>query len=385
MKPSGIGGQAVIEGVMMRNKDHYAVSVRKANNEIVTEVFDCKENNKSKILKWPIIRGVVNFVSSMKIGMASLNFSASFFEEGEEEPGKTENFLNKVTKGHANEVLTVCTTVLAIILALGIFVALPFFISGLLSKVVTAHWVRALIEGVIRVAIFILYIVAISLLQDIKRVFMYHGAEHKCINCVENGLPLTVENAKAQSRQHRRCGTSFLLIVVVLSVLFFMFINVDNVWLKLLLRILLIPVIAGVSYEFLKFSGKTENAFVLFITKPGLWLQGLTTREPDDEMIEVAIASVEAVFDWKSFVEADDVSENKVVNKAANKATNKAANKSANKATNKASESTCEENEAESKTESDKAALRKVEKKNFDIDENDDILKNLDRLFDEKK
>ena len=226
--------------------------------------------------------------------MKTLNYSASFFEEEEAETEK---------KSEAKESLLMgLVMVVAILLAVGIFVVGPFLISEALERPIPSPQLRGLIEGVIRVVLFVVYVKLISQMQDIKRVFMYHGAEHKSINCVENGQELTVENVRKQTTVHKRCGTSFLLIVMFVSILFFMFIVVGNMWLRMALRILLIPVIAGLSYEFIRYAGGHDNAVVNVLSKPGLMLQGLTTAEPEDDMIEVAIASVEAVFDWETFI-----------------------------------------------------------------------------------
>ncbi|MCR4694816.1 MAG: DUF1385 domain-containing protein, partial [Pseudobutyrivibrio sp.] len=195
------------------------------------------------------------------------------------------------------------TMVVSFALALGIFFALPYFISLLLVKFISSPALLAFIEGLIRIGIFIGYVAAISHMEDIKRTFMYHGAEHKCINCIESGLPLNVENVRKSTRFHKRCGTSFIFIVFIISVFIFMFINFDNTWLKLLARLLLIPVIAGVSYEFIRLAGRNDRGLINVLSAPGIWLQHLTVKEPDDDMIEVGIASVEAVFDWKSFLE----------------------------------------------------------------------------------
>lgn len=297
MKYSGIGGQAVMEGVMMKNQEKYAVAVRKPDQEIVIEVSEYQGliSNK-KIKNIPIIRGVFNFIESLVLGMKTLTFSAAFFEEDEAKVKK------QVSK--KKEDMTMYGTVaLSIVLAVAIFMILPYYISLFFRNVIESQMVVALLEGLIRLIIFIAYVMGISLMPDIKRVYMYHGAEHKCINCIEHGMELTVENVKKSSRQHKRCGTSFLLIVMLVSIVFFMFIRVDNGVLRLLLRLLLIPVIAGVSYEFIRLAGRSDNLIVNLLSKPGLWLQKLTTREPDDSMIEVGIASVEAVFDWKSYVE----------------------------------------------------------------------------------
>lgn len=314
MRYSGIGGQAVMEGVMMKNQDKYAVAVRKPDQEIIVEtsVYEGIVKNK-KIRNMPILRGVFSFIESLVLGMKTLTFSASFFEDEEEEKPKkstgkkekrvlTEEERAKKEKRQEDAVMG-GTVALSVVLAVAIFMILPYYISIFFQRFIASQTLIALLEGVIRLAIFIGYVAAISLMPDIKRVYMYHGAEHKCINCIEHGMDLTVENVRKSSRQHKRCGTSFLLIVMLISILFFMFIRVDNGLLRLLLRVLLIPVIAGVSYEFIRLAGRSDNAVVNLISKPGLWLQKLTTREPDDSMIEVGIASVEAVFDWKAYVE----------------------------------------------------------------------------------
>ena len=296
MKYSGIGGQAVIEGVMMKNKEKYAVAVRKPDHGIEVMVSEYTGITKNeKIKNMPILRGVFNFIDSLVLGMQTLTYSASFFEEEEATDKKVDAKKENAMMGG--------TVVLSIVLAVGIFMMLPYFISSFFQKLIPSSLLLALLEGVIRLAIFIGYVALISLMEDIRRVYMYHGAEHKCINCIEHGMDLNVENVRKSSRLHKRCGTSFLLIVMFFSILFFMFIRVDSAILKVVLRLLLIPVIAGVSYEFIRLAGRSDNAIVNLISKPGLWLQKITTREPDDEMIEVAIKSVEAVFDWKSYVE----------------------------------------------------------------------------------
>ncbi|MFW5669795.1 MAG: DUF1385 domain-containing protein, partial [Acetivibrio ethanolgignens] len=256
---------------------------------------------KYSIFKYPILRGVGAFVESMAVGMKTLTYSASFYEEEEEKPSPLEETVGKVFKEKAESVVMGITVAVSILLAVAIFMILPFFIAEYFSKLTDNVTLLALVEGLIRVAIFLLYVVAISQMQDIKRVFMYHGAEHKTINCVENGKELTVENVRTQSRYHKRCGTSFLFIVMFISIFFFMVIRVDNAVLRMLLRILLVPVIAGVSYEFIRLAGRSDNAVVHLLSKPGMWLQSLTTREPENDMIEVAIQSVEAVFDWRAY------------------------------------------------------------------------------------
>jgi len=319
MKPSGIGGQAVIEGVMMKNGNKYAVAVRKPNKEIIVET-NTTPARKNKVLSLPIIRGVVAFVDSLSLGMKTLSFSASFYEE-EEEESKFEKGLNKITRGHADSVLNGFTMILAVLLALGIFVVAPMLLAGFLAAKIENTTLLAVLEGVFRLLIFILYIVLIAKMKDIKRLFMYHGAEHKSINCIENGLPLTVANVKKQSREHKRCGTSFMLTVMVISIIFFIFIRVDNTLLRFAIRLLLIPVIAGVSYEFIRLAGRSNNAVINLLSKPGMWLQALTTREPDDSMIEVAMASVEAVFDWEEFIAKDTKKKSKKNDKSKKKTT----------------------------------------------------------------
>ena len=300
MKYSGIGGQAVMEGVMMQNKDTYAVAVRKPDHEIDVKVSK-RKNSKTldAVRKIPILRGVVSFVDSLYLGMSTLMYSASFFEDEDDEG-------TLASKKQENAMLG-GTVVLSIVIALALFFALPYFLSGFFKKVISSQMLIAFIEGVIRLTIFLGYIAIISLTPDIKRTFMYHGSEHKCINCIEHGLPLTVENVRKSSKHHKRCGTSFLLIVMLISILFFMFIRVDSKPLQLLLRLVLIPVIAGVSYEFIRLAGRYDNPVVNMLSVPGLLMQRMTTKEPDDEMIEVGIASVEAVFDWKKWQEENNV------------------------------------------------------------------------------
>ena len=309
MRYSGIGGQAVMEGVMMKNQDKYAVAVRKPDHEIVVEVSEYSGIMKDKKIKnMPIFRGVFNFIDSLVLGMKTLTFSASFFEEEaevekKEQLSKEEKKKQEQKEKKQESAMMGGTVALSVVLAVGIFMLLPYYISTFFGKFISSGWLMALLEGVIRLAIFVAYVAAISMMKDIRRVYMYHGAEHKCINCIEHGMELNVENVRKSSRLHKRCGTSFLLIVMLISIVFFMFIRVDSPVLKVVLRVLLVPVIAGVSYEFIRLAGRSDNAVVNLLSKPGLWLQGLTTREPDDEMIEVGIASVEAVFDWKPYVE----------------------------------------------------------------------------------
>ena len=308
MKSSGIGGQAVMEGIMMRNGSEYSVAVRKENGEIEVKKETYKGvGSKCRLFCLPFIRGIFSFVDSLVLGMKSLNYSASLFmEDGEEEePGRFEKWLQKKFGDKAEKVIMDLTMVISIILAMGIFMVFPTWVSTLMKPLLGNGIWMALFEGVLRIAIFIAYVGLISLMPDIKRTYMYHGAEHKCINCIEHGMPLTVENVMKSSKEHKRCGTSFLLIVMVISILFFLVIRPETLWLRLVSRILLIPVIAGVSFEFLRLAGNSDNPVVNLLSKPGLMLQGLTTKEPDEKMAEVAICAVEAVFDWKAYEEAN--------------------------------------------------------------------------------
>ncbi|MDO4266560.1 MAG: DUF1385 domain-containing protein [Eubacteriales bacterium] len=304
MKYSGIGGQAVIEGIMMRNGDRYAVGVRKPDGEI--EVKTDEYISFPKRHKWaglPFIRGVFAFADSMILGLKSLTFSASFFEDDEDEgePGKIELWLEKTFGDKLERVLMTFAMAVSFVLALVIFLWLPLTAAGFMRRFIQSETLVAVLEGVLRIAIFIIYIKLISRTEDIRRTFMYHGAEHKCINCVEHGLPLSVDNVALSSKQHKRCGTSFIFIVMIISILFFMVIRVENPLMKFGVRILLIPVIAGVSYEFLSLAGRCDNPVVNILSKPGMWMQNLTTSEPERDMIEVAIAAVEAVFDWQAY------------------------------------------------------------------------------------
>ena len=302
MKPSGIGGQAVIEGIMMRNKDMYSVAVRKPDGEIEVHLGTYQSIVKSKMIREiPLVRGVINFIDSMILGMRTLTFSASFYEE-EEETTKTDVMLDKLFKGNAEKVVMGLTVVFSIVMAVGIFMILPYFLTNFLRDYVVHNSLLAIIEGVVRVGIFVLYVFLISRMNDIQRVFMYHGAEHKCINCIESGLELNVENVLKSSKHHKRCGTSFMFIVMVVSIIFFIFIDVTSPVLRVVIRLMLIPIIAGVSYELIKLAGKSDSKFVQIISYPGMLMQKLTTKEPDAEMVEVAIAAVEAVFDWDTFI-----------------------------------------------------------------------------------
>lgn len=297
-----IGGQAVIEGVMMKNKEQYAIAVRKPDQEIEVKIEDYEAiGDRIPILKWPIIRGVVNFFESLIIGMKTLTYSASFYEEDE----KTgEGPASKAAKKGGESLIMILTVAFSVVLAVGLFILLPAFATEFLRKWIESSVLIAIIEGVIRLVLFLGYVWAISLMEDMKRVFMYHGAEHKTINCLEAGVELTPENVMKFTRFHKRCGTSFLFIVMLLSILFFMVINVTNPALRIVLRLLLVPVIAGVSYEFIRLAGRNDSWIIKVLSAPGLWVQRLTTREPDLQMLEVAIASVEGVLDWRAYQEA---------------------------------------------------------------------------------
>ncbi len=350
MKPSGIGGQAVIEGVMMRNGGKYAVAVRTEDQGIVVDVQSCGSSRfqDNKFVKLPIIRGVVNFFDSLVLGMKSLMYSASLFaEETESEKAEREgkarkkaaekaeklrsrgkqteadNVLQKCEEKLAkeagasssgkedgdNDMLMTITVIFSLVFSIVLFMMAPYFISRILRKFVASEMLILIVEGIVKLLIFIGYLALISRMKDIQRTFMYHGAEHKCINCIEHGLELNVENVRISSREHKRCGTSFLFIVMFVSIVFIMvvsiplfaLIHVNTAFWRIVLRLALLPVIAGVSYEFIRLAGSSDSKLVNILSKPGMAMQRLTTKEPDDSMIEVAIASVEAVFDWKRF------------------------------------------------------------------------------------
>ena len=302
MRYSGIGGQAVMEGVMMKNKNRYAVAVRKPDHEIEVMTKEYKGIVPGEIWqKIPLVRGVLSFIDSLVLGMSTLMYSASFFEDEDEAEKEKQKDSPEKMKAKENTMMG-GTVILSVILAIAIFMILPYYLSVLCSRFIASDMIVAVLEGILRLAIFIGYIVVISKMKEIQRVFMYHGAEHKCINCIEHGMELNVENVRRSSKEHKRCGTSFLMFVVILSVVLFLFIRVDSHVLRLVLRLALVPVIAGVSYELLRVAGRSDNPVINLISKPGLWMQGLTTKEPDDEMIEVGIASVEAVFDWRAYI-----------------------------------------------------------------------------------
>lgn len=294
-----IGGQAVMEGVMMKGDHHYAVAVRKPDGEIHVECFDSDSLTvRHRILGWPFIRGVIRFAESLVIGMRTLTYSADFILEEEEEAIKSpETKFGRWKQEHGDSVLMAGTVFVAVLFALALFIALPVFLSRLLSNVIPYTWILNIFEGVIRVLIFVLYIVAISQMKDIQRVYEYHGAEHKTIACYEAGEKLTPENVKHHSRLNRRCGTSFIFLVMVISILIFMFIQASNPFLRIGYRILLIPVVAAISYEILRLSARSKSKLLGAFVYPGLMLQKLTTREPDLDEIEVAIASTICVLE----------------------------------------------------------------------------------------
>ena len=303
MKSSNIGGQAVLEGIMMRHGDDYAVAVRKPDGEIFVQKEEYHSVIKWKALtKIPFIRGVFNFIDSMVLGIKTLMFSAEFYEDEEEVKGEKELTEEEIAKKEKQEKWMMNATVaISVVIAVAVFMVLPYFLSSLLKPLMPSYHLRTLVEGFVRIGIFILYIALISRMDDIQRTFMYHGAEHKCINCIEHGLPLTVDNVRISSRQHKRCGTSFLFFVLAISIILLMLIQVESPLMRVIVRIALIPVIAGISYEVLKLAGRSENPIINFLSRPGLAIQKLTTKEPDDSMIEVAIQAVEAVFDWRAY------------------------------------------------------------------------------------
>lgn len=300
MKSSNIGGQAVLEGVMMKNQDVYAVSVRKPDGEIetMTDTYTSVTGKWKKLTQIPFIRGVFNFIDSLVLGMKTLAWSSSFYEE--EVQVRTEEEARKAKQ--KEDLFMGITMVFSFVLAIGIFMILPYFLSDLLKRWIKSYTVRLVFEGIIRIVIFVGYVAGISFIEDINRLYQYHGAEHKCINCIESGLPLTVENVRKSSKEHKRCGTSFMLFVMIVGIVLLFFVRVESMVMRVIVRIALLPLIAGISYELIKWAGRSTNPIVCVLSKPGLWLQRLTTKEPDDSMIEVAIASVEAVFDWKEFL-----------------------------------------------------------------------------------
>ncbi|MCL2253732.1 MAG: DUF1385 domain-containing protein [Lachnospiraceae bacterium] len=300
---SKIGGQAVLEGVMMKNKDDYAVAIRKPNGEIEIDVDYYKGViGDSGLKKVPFLRGIFNFIDSMILGTRLINYSASFYDDEEAEPTKLDKALDKISKGKGEKIIMGFTTILAIVLAVGIFILLPFYLTDWMKGFINNASLIVIIEGILRISIFLIYVTAISFMNDIRRLYSYHGAEHKCINCIENGRPLTVRDVMRSSRLHRRCGTSFMFFVIFVSIIIFFFIRVDNIWMRAGLRIALIPLIAGISYELIRWAGNNDNIIVRILSAPGMLIQRLTTKEPDEDMVKVAISAVEAIFDWKAYL-----------------------------------------------------------------------------------
>lgn len=300
MKSSNIGGQAVLEGIMMKNGPKYAVAVRKPDGEIEVKVEEYKSVIKwEKLTKIPFVRGAFNFVDSLVLGMKTLTYSASFWEDETEELITAEEAEKQKKK---EDFIMGITMVFSVILAMGLFMVLPYFVSDLFAGIIESRFLRTVLESIVRISLFILYILAVSRMKDIQRTFMYHGAEHKCINCIEHGMELNLENVKKSSKQHKRCGTSFLFFVMVVSVIVCFFITVDSKILRIVLRLALLPVIAGISYEIIKLAGNSSHPLVELLSKPGLAMQNLTTKEPEDDMIEVAIKAVEEVFDWETYL-----------------------------------------------------------------------------------
>lgn len=299
---TSIGGQAIMEGVMMRGPKEIAMAVRKPDNEIIVERRPISSVlQKSKILKLPIIRGCIAFFESMIVGVKALMFSAEFFdlEEGGASESKFDRWLEDKFGDKIKDIVIYVSVVLSILLSVGLFFMFPNFVAELIAKLTSIQvdgTPRTLIEGGIRILIFLGYLLLVSQMKEIKRVFMYHGAEHKTISTYEQGLELTVENARGSSRLHPRCGTSFLIFVMVISVIVFMIIPKGLTWYnRALFKLLLLPVVAGLSYEIIKFAGRHDNWFTRIISKPGMWLQYITTREPDDSQLEVAIEAMKAV------------------------------------------------------------------------------------------
>jgi len=302
MAKVNIGGQAVIEGVMMKGRSFYAVSVRKSNGEIVTDVQKTVSiMDRIKILRWPILRGIGIFAESLTLGVKTLTFSAELYgeEDTEEQPSRFEVWLNDKLGAQGEKIIMSITMFLSFVFSIALFMVLPMLMSRLFRGFIPSSFVQNLVEGAIRLAIFLIYMKLISKMKDIERTFQYHGAEHKTINCLELDKPLTVENVKTCSRLHKSCGTSFLFIVMIVSILVFSVFTTQILWQRTLTRIVMVPIIAGISYEFIRWARKSpNNQLAHFLSKPGMWLQEqFTTIEPDDLQIEVAIAAVEGVLE----------------------------------------------------------------------------------------
>ncbi len=311
MKRTSIGGQGVLEGVMMRSPETTAIAVRRESGEIVTQKQSTQSlSAKYKILGVPIIRGVVNFVEMLVSGVKTITDAAKMYdpEDTEMEPSKTDEFIAQKTGKNPMDVAIFFAVLIAIVIAVGLFFILPNLITGWITPYVDSAFGKNLIDGLIRVGMFLIYMVAISNMKDIKRLFGYHGAEHKVINCFEHDMPMDVEHARQNTRLHPRCGTSFLLIVMIISILLFTLLGWSENWaVRIGLRLLMLPVVAGVSYEILKLVAKYDNKFTMALRKPGMALQYLTTREPDDGMLEVALISFLAAEGKKTEEEIDEM------------------------------------------------------------------------------
>ncbi len=290
-----VGGQALIEGVMMKSPSGISMAVRKTDGEIVIKNEPLGKISKSKLVKIPIVRGIIALIDSMVTGVKSLTYSAQFFEEGyeEESKGRFEQWIERKFGDKADEIMTYLSVVIAIAMAIVIFMFIPTFVINFLKTKVSSPIALSGLEGVLKIAMFLVYILLISRLKDIQRVFQYHGAEHKVIHCYESDKPLTAKNAMEFSRLHPRCGTSFLLIVMTISILIFSFLGWNNPFLRVFLKLIFLPIVAGISYEIIKFSAKSKSKLVCVISYPGLMLQRLTTKEPDEKQLEVAIAALQ--------------------------------------------------------------------------------------------
>lgn len=304
MGRTDIGGQAVIEGVMMKGRKVYAVAVRKDDDSIALDVQHTSSIlDKYKVLRLPILRGMAVFVESLVVGVKTLTYSAEMFgDDEEEEPGKFEKWLTEKLGDKTEKVVLGATMAVSFILAISIFMILPMLISRLFKNVIPSSFVQNLVEGVVRIGIFLTYMKFVTKMKDIERTFQYHGAEHKTINCLEQDRELTVENVRECTRLHKSCGTSFLFVVMIVSILVFSVFTTQVLWIRTLVRIVMVPVVAGISYEFIRWARKTEDSKIAgFLSKPGMWLQReFTTIEPDDKQIEVAIAAVKGVLDNES-------------------------------------------------------------------------------------
>ena len=315
MKSSNIGGQAVMEGIMMRHKDKYSIAVRRPDNEIELKVEDYKcVFGNAKFLKYPLIRGVVSFVDSLVVGTKCLMYSAEIAGDEEDEEDKQKNAAlseeelaaKKAKEDKQFKWLLYVTVAVSIVVSVAAFMLLPYALASLCRRVGASEFAVTIVEAFVKLALFMGYMLLISRMKDIQRTFMYHGAEHKCINCVEHGLPLTVDNVLASSRLHKRCGTSFLFLVMLVSIfLHFIFVLVPFYWVRLFGRLLMVPVVAGISFEIIQWAGRSDSKLADFFSKPGLAMQKLTTKEPTADMAEVAIKAVEAVFDWRAYLKEE--------------------------------------------------------------------------------